>query len=106
MAYQVRLTDDAAADLAQLYTYITRHDSRENAEKVLARVEELIDSLTPARGAYPAELAELGIRDFRELLFKPYRLIYRIIGKIVYMYLIVDGRRDVRSVLQERLLQR
>ena len=59
----------------------------------------------PERGVYPRELISLGIRDYREIFFKPYRIIYRILNKTVYAYLIVDGRRDMQTLLQNRLLQ-
>ena len=32
---------------------------------------------SPHRGSYPKELLDLGIREYREVFFKPYRLIYR-----------------------------
>jgi toxin ParE1/3/4 len=58
----------------------------------------------PERGAFPKELAALGIREYRESFFKPYRIIYRIMDKDVYVLLIVDGRRDMHTLLQRRLL--
>jgi toxin ParE1/3/4 len=56
------------------------------------------------RGSYPRELAALGIHDYREIFFKPYRIIYRISGRFVYIFLIADGRRDMQTLLQRRLL--
>jgi toxin ParE1/3/4 len=49
-------------------------------------------------------LLALGIREYRQAFFKPYRLIYRVIGKRVFIYLIADGRRDMQSLLSRRLL--
>jgi len=49
-------------------------------------------------------LLELGIRDYRQTFFKPYRIIYRVEGRRVYVYLIADGRRDMRTLLERRLL--
>jgi len=60
--------------------------------------------LIPQRGAYTRELLALGIREYREIFFKPYRIIYRVVGKRVYVFLIADGRRDLQKVLQQRLL--
>ena len=37
-------------------------------------------------------------------MLKPYRVIYRVVGSQVVIYLIVDGRRDMQSVLARRLL--
>ena len=62
-------------------------------------------SKSPERGAYPKELVLLGIREYREVFFKPYRIIYRILDKNVYVLLIVDGRRDMQLLLQRRLLE-
>ena len=58
----------------------------------------------PERGSYPKELVALGITDYRQTAFKPYRVIYRVLGDRVVIYLIADGRRDMQSVLARRLL--
>ena len=49
-------------------------------------------------------LSALGIREFREILFKPYRNIYRVERRTVYIYLIADGRRDMQTLLSRRML--
>jgi len=46
----------------------------------------------------------MGIRDFREVHFKPYRIIYRVYGRRVVVFLMADGRRDMRALLARRLL--
>ena len=106
MAFTVLLTADAVTDLKDLYTYISNHDSPKKADYVLDRIEEKFISLSelPERGGYPKELLSLGIRDYREVFFKPYRIMYRIDNENVYVYLIVDGRRDMQTLLQRRIL--
>jgi len=106
MRYQVLLTEDAQRDLEEIHDYITEFDTPPNADRVLNRVLEVVESLAtfPERGAYPKELLALGIRAYRQTFFKPYRVIYRVIGKRVYIYLIADGRRDMQSLLSRRLL--
>ncbi len=106
MPLAVLLTNDAVRDLEELYDYISLHDTPENADYVLDQIENALTSLSesPERGAYPKELLALGIREFREIFFKPYRIIYRIIDDKVYVLLIVDGRRDMQRLLQRRLL--
>jgi len=66
----------------------------------------VVESLTAfrERGAYPKEQAALGIRDDRQAAFKPYRVICRVLGRKVYIYMIADGRRDMQSLLAWRLL--
>lgn len=108
MSFEVFLTVDAVRDIEELYQYIARHDAPGKAQNVLTKIEKTFNSLskTPERGVRPKELLALGIREYREVFFKPYRLIYKIIGDRVYILLIVDGRRDMQSLLQRRLLEK
>ncbi len=106
MPFAVFLTTDAARDLNELYDYIAVHDSPRKADYVLEQIEKTFSTLSefPERGVYPKELLKLGIREYREIFFKPYRIIYRVMDKNVYVLLIADGRRDMQSLLQRRLL--
>jgi toxin ParE1/3/4 len=106
MAFRVLLTEDAERDLDELVTYIAQHDSRRNAEHVLGRILDIADSLTaePTRGSTPQELRALGDQEYRQVFFKPYRLIYRVVEQQVVIYLIADGRRDFQTLLARRLL--
>jgi toxin ParE1/3/4 len=106
MPFAVLLTAEAACDLEDLYQYIAVHDAPGKADHVLTNIEKVFDSLSesPERGVYPKELLALGIRDYREIFFKPYRVIYRVAGDVVHVLLIADGRRDMQTLLQRRLL--
>lgn len=106
MTYTVLLTDDAVRDLEDIDDYISEHDSSERADYVLSMIEEQLLNLAdlPARGTYPKELASLGIREYREVFFKPYRIIYRIVGNSIYVYIVADGRRDMQALLSRRML--
>lgn len=104
--YEVLLTAGAEQDLESIHDYIAEFDSVANADHVLDRLMDVVDGLAqfPERGSYPKELVALGIKAYRQTAFKPYRVIYRILGSRVVLYLIVDGRRDMQSVLARRLL--
>ena len=106
MPYRVLLTQDAVNDLEELDTWIATHDSPEHADYVPDRISEVFQKLAelPERGTCPKELSALGIREFREVFFKPYRIIYRVERRTVYIYLIADGRRDMQTLLSRRLL--
>lgn len=105
-AYEVLLTEGAEHDLETIYGYIAEFDSPANADRVLDRLMQVMDSLArfPERGSYPRELLALGIKEYRQTMFKPYRVIYRVMASEVVIYLIADGRRDMQSVLARRLL--
>lgn len=106
MTHRVLLTYDAAQDLDELYDYIAEYDSPVSARHVLDRVEQVIARLAefPNRGNHPKELLALGIREYREVFFKPYRIIYRMTDRAVHKYLIADGRRELQTLLARRLL--
>lgn len=104
--YRVLLTRGAEQDIQSICDYIAEHDEPANAERVLDRLLATTTQLSvmPERGSYPREMLELGIRDFRQVFFKPYRLIYRVIGSEVMVFVIADGRRNLQSLLTQRLL--
>jgi len=104
--YEVLLTQGAEQDLESIHDHNSEFDSVTNANHVLDRLMEVVEGLAqfPERGSYPKELVSLGIKDYRQTAFKPYRVIYRVVGGRVVIYLIVDGRRDLQSLLARRLL--
>ena len=71
------------------------------------RIEEAFEGLSehPHRRRHPGELLDIGIREYREVFFKPYRIIYRVIGETVYVLVVADGWRDMPSLLERRLLE-
>jgi toxin ParE1/3/4 len=102
--FEVLLTEDAARDLEEILDYVAEHDGLSRATYVLDRIGEALANLAtfPERGSHPKELLTLGIRDYRQTFFKPYRLIYRVVASRVYVYLIIDGRRDAQTLLARR----
>ena len=105
MKYTIELTRSAAADLEDIVEWIARSDSSSRALQVLERIEKRIASLAeqPERGTVPMELRGLGVGRYREIFFKPYRVIYQVLGSSVIIHVIADGRRDMATLLQRRL---
>lgn len=106
MPWRVIITDDAWRDLALLYDYVADHDSMVQAERVMERLLESAKSLAEnaERGSHPRELLAFGFREYRQIVLKPWRMIYGVELEQVIVYVIVDGRRDMRSLLAQRLL--
>jgi toxin ParE1/3/4 len=104
--YEVLLTRGAEQDLESIHDYIAEFDGVPNADHVLDALLDIVEGLSqfPERGSYPKELVALGMKDYRQAMFKPYRVIYRVLGGQVVIYLIADGRRDMQALLARRLL--
>lgn len=108
--YAVSLTAGAEADLDELVQYVAERDSPAKAAALLDRILAVAEGLAvaPQRGTWPRELLDLGIRDFRQTAFKPYRLICTVAEtprREVFIVVIADGRRDLRTLLERRLLR-
>ena len=94
--YEVLLTQGAEQDLESIDDYIAEFDCVANANYVLDQLMKAVEALVkyPEKGSDPEELVALGIKEYRQTTFKPYRVIY----------LVVDGCRDMQSLLACRLL--
>jgi toxin ParE1/3/4 len=106
-SYRVLLVREAERDLAEIVQWIAQNDSPARADNVLGELLDQCDRLEsqPARGHVPPELDAIGVKDYREVHFKPYRLIYQILGRQDIVHVIADGRRSLRNVLERRLLR-
>jgi toxin ParE1/3/4 len=104
---EVVLTREAEADLEGITEFIERHDSRQRADHVYDRIKEAILKLEsfPRRGRFVPELREVGLKEYREVLFKPHRVLYFVSGKRVFVHCVFDGRRNVHDVLSQRFLR-
>jgi toxin ParE1/3/4 len=92
-------------DLLRLHRYVALDDSVEKAEELIDHLQKACSKLRtmPERGRVPPELERIGIREFRELIHKPYRIIYSMAKSEVFVYCVLDGRKDLQDLLEERL---
>ena len=106
MSFKVELTRSGVVDLEDIVDWISREDSVEKALHVLEEIEARTTSLSklPERDSVPPELRNLGIDKYREIFFKPYRILYHVKDQRVIVNLIADGRRDMSALLQRRLI--
>ena len=107
MKHQVLVVADAEEDIFDIYKYVLRADGRNRADHLLVKLQETCQSLAemPRRGHNPPELDRVGVRGYREIHFKPYRIIYQIVGNKVYIHCVLDGRRNLQDILERRMLR-
>jgi toxin ParE1/3/4 len=100
-AFAVLLTEGAEQDLELIHDTICEYDCVANAHRMLDGLADVLDTLSrfPERGSWPKELLGLGIREYRQIFFTPYRVIYRVVGQQVIVYVVADGRRDMQTLL-------
>jgi len=107
MKYFIHVVLDAENDLWDIYRYVAQNDSVEKADHLLDNLHETMMSLKsfPLRGHCPPELERIGVLEFKEIFYKPYRIIYQTISSDVFIYCILDRRRQFGDILQDRLLR-
>jgi toxin ParE1/3/4 len=107
MAFTIRFTVGARNDLRAIHSFIAKNDSPESADHVVREIVRAVLNLRefPDRGTHPPELLALGNRTYRQIFFKPYRILYRIRSGMVFIAVIADGRRDMAALLARRLRQ-
>ena len=107
MKYAVFVVAEAQEDIFDIYRYVLDADGRDRADYVLEKLQGACRSLgeMPRRGHSPPELERVGVLGYREIHFKPYRIIYQIVRRRVFVHCVLDGRRAVQEVLERRLLR-
>ena len=105
MSFTIRISGAAWRDLLEIYDWIAEHDSPEKAGYVLDRLNETAESVAafPHRGTRVKELPPGTEVEYRQIFFKPYRVVYEIMNNEVVIHLVADGRRNLRSLLLRRL---
>jgi plasmid stabilization system protein ParE len=95
----------AETDLKEIVNYIAI-DSPANALKIFQKIKKDATSLytMPERCRIVPELKKQGIMQYRELIIKPWRIIFRIAEKKVYVLSVLDSRRNIEDILLERLI--
>lgn len=95
----------AENDLKNIIEYIAT-DSPCNAFRIFKNIKQTASNLYifPEKGRVVPELRDQGISQYRELIISPWRVIYRISEKIVYVLSVLDSRRNIEDILLKRLI--
>ena len=99
--FRVRITRTAERDLEEAWNYIA-HDSSEEAEQFIRRLEEQIETLEtfPERCPLIPENEILGTH-YRHLVYGNYRSVFRIVRNTVYVLRVIHGARLLDSSMFE-----
>ena len=102
--YHVVWSNIAENDSKDIIEYIT-DDSPPNASKIFKSIKQKVSSLTtfPERGRTVPELRDQGILQYRELVISPWRILYRISEKNVFVLSVLDSCRNIEDILLKRL---
>lgn len=105
-SFKVRLTRAALADLDEIGDHMAQLRGLDETETLLAHLYEHAGRLAqfPLRGPVPKELDGIGRTDVRQTAFDSYRIFYKVGDAVVNIFMVVDGRRDIDTLLTARLI--
>jgi toxin ParE1/3/4 len=100
MMYKVIVLASAERDLRHLKTYILKNFSTSAWQGTYGKLKQAMRGLEmfPLAGAIPAEIAALGSDKFRQIISGKNRIIYQVKQDTVYIHMIADVRRDLRTL--------
>ena len=103
--YTVIWTEDAITDFDTIIGYIFK-ENQTNAKNMYLAIKEQCQDLHafPFRGHIVPELETFGYTEYRELIYKRWRIIYSIEDANVYLLLIIDSRQDIQDKLIKRMM--
>jgi plasmid stabilization system protein ParE len=104
--FKVHWASIAEEDLKNIILYIAE-DSPPKARNIFEKIRETASRLTnfPERGRIVPELQDQGLFLYRELILAPWRIVYRVSDKKVYVLSVIDSRQNVEDILLKRLIK-
>ena len=101
----VNITESAENDLDEIIMFIAQNNPQ-NAIRIMDRIKTRIKTLEnfPNKGSYVPELLAKNIKDYKQISEPPWKIIYKIDGKIVNVLTIIDSRRNLQDILVKKLL--
>ncbi len=104
--FKVIWTKNAEFDLESIIEYI-KTDSIQIAKDIFFEIKNKWDDLSifsTGRRVVP-ELQHIGVLKYRELIYKRWRIIYKIENDKFFIVVVVDSSRNIEDILFQRLLK-
>ncbi len=107
MSLKIVILESAEHDLKELRNYIVKNFSLKTWQNTYDKIKEVIRNLKtfPYTGSIPEEIEKLNLSQYRQVISGMNRIIYEVRQDTLYIHIIVDGRRDLTSLLTRRLLR-
>ncbi len=104
--YAVTWTDNAQYDLKLIIEYI-KIESVPIAKEIFFAIKNECNQLyyMPTRKRIVPELQQIGITQYREVLFKRWRIVFKIEESNISVLTVVDSSRNLEDILFQRLIK-
>ena len=103
--FDIKWTSPALDDLDEIIEYISKTNLT-YAIKVMDKIYEQVNKLdiSPERCRIVPELEKYGYLIYRQLIVDYWKIIFKIEENIVYIMLVIDGRRNIEDIILKKIL--
>jgi len=107
MKYAVVILKSAEQDLRDLKRYLVKDFGMPVWQDSLDNLKATINNLKsfPFSGSIPDELQHINLAQYRQVITGKNRIIYEVRQTTLYVHIVVDNRRDMKTMLTRRLLR-
>ena len=104
--FKVIWTKNAELDLELIIEYI-KINSINTARKIFFEIKQESNKLytLAERKRIVSEFQQIGIVKYREIIYKRWRIIYKIDDEKFYVLIVVDSSRNLEDILFQRLIK-
>jgi len=105
--FNLKWTSPALDDLDEIIEYISKTNIT-YAIKIMDKIYEQVNKLdmNPEICRIVPELEKYGYLIYRQLVIDYWKIIFKIEGNIVYIMLVIDGRRNLEDIILKKILFR
>ena len=107
MSFQTVFLKSAELDLKELQGYMVKNFGKDAWLVSYAKIKDAVKSIGtfPLGGNVPEELERLNLTQYRQVVADMNRIIYEVRQEIVYIHIVCNTRRDMKSHLTRRLVR-
>ncbi len=107
MSISVVFLRSAELDLKELKNHIVKNFDKDTWQASYSKIQEAVGTLQtfPLGGRIPEELDKLNLTQYRQVISGMNRIIYEVRQETIYIHIVCDTRKDMKSLLTKRLLR-
>jgi toxin ParE1/3/4 len=107
MSLSVVLLKSAEQDIKALKTYVVKSFGKTVWQASYQKLKDstIIIKTFPYSGNIPEELEKLHLTQYRQVISGMNRIIYEVRQEVIYIHIICDTRKDMNSLVTQRLLR-
>ena len=107
MSFQVVFLKSAELDLKDLRSYMVKNFGETTWQASYTKIKDAVNTIRtfPLGGDIPDELERLNLTQYRQIIAGMNRIIYEVRQENIYIHIVCDTRKDMKSILARRFVR-